>query len=147
MEKIVVMPWDLEKLNKGEIVEGNTPQGKIKVVMHEGKIMSFNEPQGLKPYTVVNLYTDEKDVPLNLGKEETARYKALKVGELMTVVRSASVQVLDGNTARTLTLAEQKARNQARIITLKRTPDGQQPEIKKDTQAVRTYLQEYELYK
>ena len=149
MKKIIIMPWDTEKLEHGEVVEGFTQENgatlKIKVVKVDNKIMSFNEPQGVKPYTQVNLYTDEKDVPLNLGKDETARYKLLKVGQRMQVIRSASVVVINGDTKRTLTLAEQKAQGQARVITIERTKDNEQPKIVSDTGATRTYLEQYEI--
>lgn len=149
MKKIIIMPWDIEKLERGDVVEGFTNENgntqKIKVVKVNNKIMSFTEPQGVRPYTKINLYQDEKDVPLNLGKDETARYMSLKVGQRMQVIRSASVQVLNGDTLKTLTLAEQKARGQARIIEIERTPNGQEPKLLSDTGAKRTYLEQYEI--
>ena len=149
MKKIIIMPWDLEKLNRGEVVEGFTNENgntqKIKVVKINDKIMSFNEPQGVRPYTKVVLENQEKDVPLNLGKEETARYLALKQGAQMQVIRSASVVVVSGDTKRVLTLAEQKAQGSARVITIERTPNGHEPKIISDTGAQRTYLEQYEM--
>lgn len=146
MKKIYVLPFDIEKLERGDVVIGyDDKRAQIKVVKVDGKIMSFNEPQNVKPYTKINFYEDEKDVPLNLGKAETDHYRALKVGQHMTVTRSAGVRVVDGDASRPLKLQEQKLQGNARVITLERTPDGHEPKIIEDTGAKRTYLEEFEL--